>query len=383
MDLKHHIADELKMSEMKLQSVVSNREQVQYTPVNGSQGYSYNGKNEIELVVATSHLVDLQSMFLSFDIDASCNDLASNVFQSITVYINDEQTEYIDNINKLEEMLQLVSGSKTHYETDLNILQGAHKFSEHNTARSGSFVWGMSCVGLTSVKQFLPMANLRLVVRLADPSVCTGGNAYTLNNVKLNMDLIEVIPSYEARLKSLIRSDKGVAIPIVSVEHRSRQLKQLNTVNLSYTELQSAFFLVDTDGGDITDMPFGDEFKNLKVSMNNKYFGSTVQGISSLPQAWVSLKKALGGSMHDATGHSVLNYQQYKNEFTPFGVDFERISGDHYLMRNGVNTKELAYAMDLQLDFDDSSVPANAKLDIFCMFKKVMVMSNNGVKVLE
>lgn len=376
MNVSHHMPDELKQSEFKMNSIIQDRETIQYIPINGSQTYDYESKKEIEFQISTSHLVDFKTLQLCFQSDASFNDLASNCIQSVQVYLNDELIENVENYNMLEQAMTLASSNPGHYNGDLNILQGAHKYNSGAVARSGDFVLGLGMLGITHISQFLPVGNMRIVIRLEDPARCAS-SSYSLGGVKLLMDVVKVIPSYEQRLKSLMRSEKGVAIPLISYESRRRQLEELNVINMSYTELQSVFAMVDS--GNVAEMPF--PVTSFKAHMNNKFFSMPTTGLDTLPKMYIAMKKSLGGSQHDATGHSLFDYPTYKDKMTVLGVDCEKSAGHHSLLNNGINTKENAYQFNLEFTYN--TVPANSKLQVFTLFKKVLTFNSGGVKVLE
>ena len=140
--------------------------------------------------------------------------------------------------------------------------------------------------------------------------------------------------------------------------------------------------VVDKDGSRVAEMPFP-EVKGINFHMNNKYFTMPVDGLQGFPQLYTAMKRSLGGSIHDATGHSCMDYNTFVNKMTLIGVDCEKSPGAPTLLKNGLNTRENAYQFSLEIDYDATDVPANAKLVVITLHKKLLTFSDGMCKVLE
>lgn len=379
-----HMPHELKMNELKMNSIIKNRQTEVFYPINGRSGYNYANKREIEFQINRSNvLFDFPTLKLCFNNNKECTDLASNVISSVQVYIDDELVENIEKYNALEQAITVASANSNHYNTDLNILQGANLYSDVSgiDGRNGDFVCGLTMLGLTGIEQYLNVGTIRLVIRLENPSLCVAdNNPYQIDNVELMIDTIETQPAYLEKMKRLMASSKGFSIPMNTYAVRSRPLSNLVNVNLAYTELQSIYMLVDKSGNSVCQFPFP-EIQTIKADIGGKYL-TPLTGFSGLPQIYTSMKKSLGGSIHDATGHSLLDMDKYTNKMTLIGLDCEKSPSHPELFNNGVNTKELSYTLNVETGFQGDA-PQGSKLHMFTMYKQIVVFRDGGVSVME
>lgn len=394
MSVSHYIPSELKQSSFSVNSVVKSRQTNTFIPINGSNGYSKQ-KKEIEFQVSHKDLFDLTTLQMSFDLSgktadgSNCvfKDLASSVINTVDVYIADKLVERVEKFNELTQAMVLASVNDSYYEHELNMMEGAYEYSknEDNKARQGQFMINFGILGISKIQQYLPLYhnNLRIVIRLEDPDVCSNGdnnNSYQLNDVLLMCDTVEPIESYKTKLEAIIRSEQGLAVPIQSYDVKTRTYQSTMNFNLSYAELDSIFGFVNSPGKSIIEAPSAQYIDGLTVNMNGKYLTPT-QGLHGHAQIYNSMRKSLA-LPHDVGGSTMLNYKNWTEEFTLYGVDCERVPSPHHVFSSGINTREFGYSLDW-LFSETTAVPPNSKFVLACLHRKMVKMSQNAVSVME
>lgn len=378
--VSHHLPSQLKASGYSLNSVIRARSPVKFLPVNGTNGYSPQNKN-IEVTLSHKDLFDLSTLQLHFDIDCSLNDLASNVIQSVEIWLGGELLERHEDYNELCQVLTLASTNSSFYENELNLLEGSHKFSNKTARPSGSFIHNFSGCGLTKIHQFLPLyhQNLKIILKLADPSVCCSKTTYSMNNVHVMCDTVDVIESYKDKLNAIIRSEAGLSFPLQTTEIKKRTYTETMVFPMSYTELDSIFALVKKPTSSLVNLN-ASEVNYFRVNLNGKYLGSDSGGLTNQVQIYNAMRKSLS-LVHDTQGSTMLDFDTYQN-MTLLGVDCEKIISSHDVFSSGINTKELGYNLSVDVG-TSSALPADTKFSLICLYRSLVKMSQNSVTVMK
>lgn len=404
-EVTHFIPSQLRRSNIQVNSVIKKRNTNRFIPVNGENGYS-DRNNKIEFVVSHSELADLQSMCLSFkytktdaggadDVDMDSgkpDDCIWSLIKSIEVSIADKEIERIDNIyGLLANAMSYATSNDSYYHNELNTMAGAYKLSQGADARQGDFVIPLNILGISSIKQFLPIfnTNIRIRIRLAsldeshvetDAQVGLAGG-YKVDGLSMLMDTVEVVPAYESQLRDIIRSERGLAIPFSSFDVKQSKFRDLMTFNLSYAELDSLFLMVKKAGQAPTSEAPISQFDFCRFNLNGRYLGSSNDGIRTRTELYYALRKSFA-LLNDADGSTLLDNDTY-NDFTLVGVNCEKLDGVmEDVLGVGTDTKALGYLLNVELQAGGLT-PAVDDVYLACLHRKILRLANNSVSVSE
>lgn len=419
-----YVPPQLVHSKLKLQKLIRARQQRRFFPINGKNGYGSAANNEIEFRISTDDLIDPQTMYVSFDLSLNnrlsvVDDVISSLVKEVEVYFGDKPLERIQDFGFVQNAMIYNTSNTSYYENELSVLSGAYKLTNEirnitatnqatadaqanpaaidvNIDRaghrgSGKFIMPLESLGLARIRTLLPVFqnNLRIILKLARPQDCMSANAdhYAMDNVSFCCDTITVDEGYRATLLSAIQSEAGFTIPIqtFSVIERSLQAGPLQLINipgLSYAEIDSVFFAVKRPNQPPTSACPLPEFERLKVEMGGKDLTFT-DGQEGHPEAFAELRKAFAG-LHDATGHCLLNYDEYTKEFTLMGINCEKTIGDHSVLRSGINGREFSYTMNVRLETDPlKPLTNNDKMFIMVLHRKLLQFRSGAIDVAE
>lgn len=391
MSLQQHIPNELRTKSLSVNSVIRGRTTHRFIPINGESNYTPNGKKTIEFQVNHQDLFDMGSLCLSLTYSSDNEEnkvdgLISALFGTVEVYIADKLVERIENYGLWKNVITKASANDSFEAKELDAMS---MWKDDKP----DYVTSLDLLGITNVRQYLPLLqnNLRIVIKLASVSEshfeteggvnsrASSGN-YTLNNVTLLIDTVEVVEGYKAQLMKAISSENGIKIPIQTLDVKERKFEDMMNFNLSYAEADSFFGIVRNDNSEkpITMCPL-DGFTKMTAKFSGKYL-TPVDGLKSLSELYMAMRKSFA-SLHDASGSTCLDYARYKDEMTLIGIDCEKLPASNEIVNNGLNTRANGYQFDLSIS---SSVSSDGnKFYLAVLHRKIMTMASNSLEVAE
>jgi hypothetical protein len=274
-NLPTFVPDELRLSSDDSYLLgVQQRQQQKIVPSQGSNGYRYEGTNQIEFNWSHGDATDLATTLLVFNwkpttgnnttLDASASvAMASDVIDRVEFYI--DSTEVLSSTNTqisvVQNILMFSEFPADYFEREGTMLMGhssqlinpSHNTTDGNPVKtlapadsSSSGADGrVFCVPLWALHNGFAQAkvcpvlgsNMRIVLHLNKPEDVLNtrsglGSSYVLNNVYLLEDRLILTPDYKASLMSAIRSEEGFKINFVDYDITAHNITNSDTEHL-------------------------------------------------------------------------------------------------------------------------------------------------------
>lgn len=396
---------------LELNKVIRQRHEHIKIPLNGSNGYN-SSENQIEFQVSTNDLIDPNSLAVSMNYTKpsgfSLIDGMNGLIRRVEVYVGDRLIEKIDHYNLWHKAIKMATANDSYAENEDNMLTGAWSYKTNasdlqvsdlsNAPQTGNYTIGLELLGLTKVQQLLPILNtyLRVVITLESARNChvddVSGNAnnantndYTLNDVRMLYDTVEVMESYKEDLKRRIASDKGLTIPIQSYQVHTQDYRQNMLYPGSYAEVDSLYFLIKdfnaSGKGQSYNYAPASNFSSVRVKASGKDITPS-DGYRGFSEAFHGMRKSVN-SQFNASGTTLFNRDRYENQMTLFGVDTEKLPAQSQVVGNGSDLRSMGMSIEFDFSADTGNYNQGVKFVLAVLHRKLLTFSNNSLTVAE
>lgn len=398
---------------------IRNRKPNRYYPVNNTE-YAVSDSSKL-IVINLEHdqLDDTTTTCLSFECEmghASDVNMHSilDIFEEVAVYVNDQKLESYRNASLWANALTYLTANASwakHEGTAFLGWGGKVLDDRHYVVPLSLFF------GFCRVSTFVPIlgAKVRFEFRLrraiealnkrAD-TANAAQNKYTLSNVTLLSDMIEVSDSYRQSLIQALQGPMGVKLPYTTLSTTSKSCSpgdtQTHTIEFNQSNLLSLYFIhrpkLDDDIATAKNHLRPQSHGRLAFDRLDVRVGAIDHtppgGVKGHAELYRSTELA-STSLADFSGTGLLDYDAYSGavaagnanpSFCVGGINMEKLIMDDHetAMNSGVSASAPGASTQIRVNLQTTSpLVSTSNIEYALAHRNVLVMKQGGIRVVD